>query len=80
MVEQQKDFWAGVVLGLMFLVLLPGGLLVLKLTLHEGLAPISPFMPSVPALLAVRFQEDIAPTGAEIGREGRVADGKFRDG
>jgi hypothetical protein len=34
MVEQQKDFWAGVVLGLMFLVLLPGGLLVLKLTLH----------------------------------------------
>ena len=32
--DRQKDTWAGVLLGLMFLVTLVGGLLVLKLTLH----------------------------------------------
>jgi hypothetical protein len=32
--ERQKETWAGVLLGLMFLALLGGGLLVLKLTLH----------------------------------------------
>ena len=32
--DRQKDPWAGVLLGLMFLATLVGGLLVLKLTLH----------------------------------------------
>jgi hypothetical protein len=32
--EQQKDAWAGILLGLMFLVTLLGGLLVLRLTGH----------------------------------------------
>ena len=32
--DRQKDTWAGVLLGLMFLATLVGGLLVLKLTLH----------------------------------------------
>lgn len=34
MTDGQQDAWAGVLLGLMFLALLGGGLLVLKLTLH----------------------------------------------
>ncbi len=34
MTDGQKDAWAGILLSLMFLVILQGGLLVLKLTLH----------------------------------------------
>ncbi len=34
MTDGQKDAWAGVLLSLMFLAMLLGGLLVLKLTLH----------------------------------------------
>ncbi len=65
------------VLSVLFLVLLLGGLLVLTLTLHEGLADVP--LPSVPALLAFRFKEDRAAAGAEIGRQGRVTDGNFRE-
>ena len=36
--ERQKEQWAGMLLGVMVVAILLGGWLVLRLTVHEGLA------------------------------------------